>query len=120
VSSDPSKTSRRGVLHALWRWRWALAALGAAAVTTPILAVNAPQDVRIPSVKERTAPAVAVFSHWEHHALHCYSCHPTAFPQARVAFTHQQMREGAYCGTCHDGRGAKAVSAMKCEACHGR
>ncbi|MBN8228607.1 hypothetical protein JYK02_13930 [Corallococcus macrosporus] len=89
-------------------------------LTTPIFAVNSPQDVRLPPLKERAAPAPALFSHWGHGSMHCYSCHPGTFPQAPLGFTHQDMREGRYCGRCHDGRAARAQTSMNCEACHAR
>jgi c(7)-type cytochrome triheme protein len=97
-----------------------LGALPAAALFgTSIFAVSgAPQEVRIPQVKERPLPAPALFSHWRHNTQHCYGCHPTLFPQARLGFTHEQMQAGLYCGACHDSLAAKAVSAMSCEVCH--
>lgn len=102
----------------LRRRRWLLAMPALLLFATPILAVNSPQDVRIPPLKERTSPAPALFSHWEHNSQHCYSCHPGAFPQASLGFTHRDMKEGRYCGSCHDGQGAKSVGKMHCEGCH--
>jgi c(7)-type cytochrome triheme protein len=101
--------------------RWLLlATLPATALfATSIFAVSgAPQEVRIPQVKERSLPAPVLFSHWRHNTQHCYSCHPTLFPQSRLGFTHQEMQAGLYCGACHDGQTAKAVSTMSCEVCH--
>ncbi|NOK23773.1 c(7)-type cytochrome triheme domain-containing protein [Corallococcus carmarthensis] len=112
-SHPPGAPSPRGG----W-WRAGLAIL--LLFTTPIFAVNSPQDVRLPPLKERAAPAPALFSHWGHGSMYCYSCHPGTFPQARLGFTHQDMREGRYCGRCHDGRAARAQSSMSCEACHAR
>ncbi len=112
-SARPGSASR--VLAVRGWWRWAVVLL---LFATPILAVNAPQDVRIPSLKSRAAPPSARFSHWEHGAQHCYACHPGLFPQAPRGFTHQDMREGRYCGSCHEGRAAKAITAMRCETCH--
>ncbi|RKG75357.1 hypothetical protein D7W82_36850 [Corallococcus sp. CA049B] len=100
------------------RWRVGLVAL--LLFTTPIFAVNTPQDVRLPPLKERAAPAPALFSHWGHGSMYCYSCHPGTFPQARLGFTHQDMREGRYCGRCHDGQAATDWRSMNCEACHAR
>lgn len=109
---------RRSWWHASRGWRWLAVLVAPLLFATPILAVNAPQDVRLPPLKARAAPAPARFSHWEHGAQHCYACHPGVFPQAPLGFTHQDMREGRYCASCHDGQAAKAVSAMRCEACH--
>jgi len=88
--------------------------LGAA----PLFAVSTPQEVRIPSVTPRSAPPPARFSHWRHNSQHCYTCHPSIFPQALEGFTHAQMQAGQYCGACHDGQTAKAISGQKCEVCH--
>ena len=115
--SDASRPSGSARLHA-GRWRVGLVAL--LLFTTPIFAVNSPQDVRLPPLQERAAPAPALFSHWGHGSMHCYSCHPGTFPQARLGFTHQDMREGRYCGRCHDGQTATAWRSMNCEACHAR
>jgi c(7)-type cytochrome triheme protein len=100
--------------------KWLLiAALPAVALfATPILAVSTPQEVRIPPLKERAKPTPALFSHWRHNAQHCYSCHPSVFPQAALGFTHEEMLAGRYCGSCHDGQIAKATNAMRCEVCH--
>jgi c(7)-type cytochrome triheme protein len=118
MSSVPSAPSRPPVPTLLRRGRWLAGLAALLSFATPILAVNAPQDVRLPPLKERTTPVSALFSHWGHNSQHCYSCHPSVFPQAPLGFTHQDMREGRYCGSCHDGRAAKAIRSMSCEACH--
>ncbi|WP_141322982.1 c(7)-type cytochrome triheme domain-containing protein [Myxococcus sp. AB025B] len=114
-TSEPWRARARAVLQ---RWRWRVVLAVPLLFAPPILAVNAPQDVRLPPLKERKAPVPALFSHWAHDSQRCYSCHPGVFPQAPLGFTHQDMREGRYCGSCHDGRAAKAPSSMRCEACH--
>jgi len=118
MSFAPAAPSRPPALALLRRWRWRVGLSALLLFATPIFAVNAPQDVRIPPLQERTAPAPALFSHWAHNSQHCYSCHPSAFPQTRLGFTHQDMREGRYCGSCHDGQAAKALRSMSCEGCH--
>jgi c(7)-type cytochrome triheme protein len=95
-----------------------LAATGAALIAAPLFAFNAPQDVRIPPLEARAKPVAARFSHWEHSAQQCYACHPTIFPQSLRGFTHDDMQAGRYCASCHEGRTAKAVDAMRCEGCH--
>jgi c(7)-type cytochrome triheme protein len=102
MSSVPSAPSRPPAPALLRGGRW-LAGLAALLLfATPIL----------------TAPVPALFSHWGHNSQHCYSCHPSVFPQAPLGFTHQDMREGRYCGSCHDGQAAKAIRSMGCEVCH--
>jgi c(7)-type cytochrome triheme protein len=80
-----------------------------------------PATLRIPRRDPASAPAVpaAWFSHRAHGALGCYSCHPSVFPQAPLAFTHEDMRAGRYCGSCHDGARAFAITAVACGGCHG-
>jgi c(7)-type cytochrome triheme protein len=93
----------------------------AALALAPLLAVAIPATVRIPrSEKARRGapPAAALFSHRTHEPLRCHRCHPGIFPQALVAFTHQEMDEGRYCGACHDGRRATAIAAYACQRCH--
>jgi c(7)-type cytochrome triheme protein len=87
-------------------------------VAPPIFAVNAPQDVRIPPLAQRSKPVPALFSHWLHGARACYTCHPSVFPQGLQGFTHPDMREGRFCGNCHDGRRAQPITSMRCEGCH--
>jgi len=79
-----------------------------------------PAVLRIP----RRDPAVSVppralFSHRSHQSFGCYACHPSIFPQQTlVAFTHQEMSDGKYCGRCHDGRTAFAIPGTSCARCH--
>ena len=100
------------------KWLFIAALPAVVLFATPIFAVSTPQEVRIPPLQERSKPVPSLFSHWRHNAQHCYSCHPSVFPQARFGFTHEEMQAGRYCGSCHDGQVAKATSAMRCEVCH--
>jgi c(7)-type cytochrome triheme protein len=63
-------------------------------------------------------PPNALFSHRQHATFGCYACHPSTFPQALVGFTHDEMREGKFCGRCHDGRTAFAIPGTDCARCH--
>lgn len=119
MSTAPGTPAKSPVVW--WRSRrtWGLlVGAGAALLATPILAVNAPQDVRVPPLVERKSPAPARFSHWRHNAASCFNCHPGLFPQSPEGFTHKEMQAGLRCGACHDGQVAKAVKAMRCEECH--
>lgn len=89
----------------------------------PLVALGMPDTVRIPIVKDHGAgdpPDAALFSHWAHDTYSCTSCHPGIFPQARLGFTHADMDEGRFCGSCHDGREAFSPrdSGVSCETCH--
>ena len=80
-----------------------------------------PARVRIPRLAPHPpgAPAAAaLFSHVGHASMPCYMCHPSVFPQALVGFTHHEMRQGRYCGDCHDGSESKAIEKMACQECH--
>jgi c(7)-type cytochrome triheme protein len=64
-----------------------------------------------------------VFPHWNHRARYtCRVCHVEldfALRTNDTEITEQANREGAYCGACHDGRIAFAVSeASNCARCH--
>jgi c(7)-type cytochrome triheme protein len=87
----------------------------------PVMALAIPASLRIPRAPEArpfAPPAWAVFSHTGHEPLRCYQCHPSVFPQAQVAFTHADMDQGRFCGSCHQSRRAPAVASYPCESCH--
>lgn len=89
----------------------------------PALALGVPDKVRIKIAKEHGAgdpTDAALFSHWEHDAYTCASCHPSTFPQRRMGFTHDDMNQGKFCGSCHDGRIAFSPKdkGVDCETCH--
>ncbi len=79
-----------------------------------------PAVLRIPPANpaaQRTPPA-AWFSHRTHQRLGCFACHPSVFPQAPLGFSHDEMREGHFCGRCHDGRVTFAIAGAACTECH--
>ena len=84
------------------------------------LAAAFPAVLRIPRRNlDVQSPPRALFSHRAHEAFGCYACHPSIFPQQTlVAFTHQEMTEGKFCGRCHDGRTAFAIAGTACSRCH--
>jgi c(7)-type cytochrome triheme protein len=87
----------------------------------PVLAAAYPAVLRIPRSPAATVGVDfprALFSHRTHGSSGCYACHPSAFPQAPLTFTHQEMRRGQFCARCHDGRTAVAVATLACGACH--
>lgn len=103
------------------RWSGWLAVAGALLISTLALgAVYYPAVLRIPRRNPNAAPvpAPALFSHRTHGSFGCYACHPAVFPQALVGFTHAEMREGQFCGRCHDGRTAFAIPGATCARCH--
>jgi c(7)-type cytochrome triheme protein len=80
-----------------------------------------PGRLRIPKLAPHppgTPAAAALFSHVRHAAMPCYMCHPSIFPQAPLGFTHAEMRQGRYCGACHDGLEASAIEKLACQECH--
>jgi len=93
-------------------------ALGLASATAALGAAF-PAVLRIPRRPSAAAvPPRALFSHRTHQSFGCYGCHPSVFPQAPLAFTHDEMREGKFCGRCHDGSVAFAIPGATCARCH--
>ena len=100
-------------------WSRRVAGLLAVALSSVALGAAFPAVLRIPRKNAGvTAPPPAMFSHRTHQTFGCYACHPTVFPQALAGFTHEEMREGQFCGRCHDGRTAFAIPAAVCARCH--
>jgi c(7)-type cytochrome triheme protein len=102
------------------RWSRRLAIALSVLATSVAVGAAFPAVLRIPRRDPRAAqvPAPALFSHRTHASFGCYSCHPSLFPQALAGFTHAEMREGQFCGRCHDGRVAFAIPATACGRCH--
>ncbi|MCC6621909.1 MAG: hypothetical protein IT385_11675 [Deltaproteobacteria bacterium] len=89
----------------------------------PAVALGVPDRVRIPPVKdhgEGNPPDAALFSHFAHDMYTCVSCHPGTFPQRKLGFTHHDMEQGRFCGSCHDGQTAFGPKdrGVDCETCH--
>jgi len=102
------------------RWRvTARVAAAALLVAGPVLAAAFPSALRIPPRAARgTQPPPALFSHRTHGTFACQACHPGVFPQVAAGFSHGEMREGRFCGGCHDGRLAFAIAGASCTRCH--
>ena len=97
---------------------WLAAALPLTAATAAAAAY--PAVLRIPrrAAGRMAALPEAMFSHRTHDAFGCYACHPTAFPQVAIGFTHDEMNKGRFCGRCHDGRIAFPTAGSDCARCH--
>ena len=96
-----------------------LAAVAAVASAKPVAG-----DVRFKRMTkgEEDFPP-ATFSHWVHRVkFKCYVCHNKKLGfemkagQARISMA--LIDEGKYCGACHKGRPAFAVSFETCSRCH--
>jgi c(7)-type cytochrome triheme protein len=86
--------------------------------STPVLATVGGGDV---TLKVKGAKDV-VFSHEAHVdgvGNQCTECHPKPFTDsaAHRSASMKQMREGASCGACHNGRRAFSVKG-ECARCH--
>lgn len=95
-------------------------ALALLAVSFAALGAAFPAVVRIPP-KNPSAPrsvSAVLFSHRAHQSFGCYACHPSIFPQAPLGFTHEEMRQGRFCGQCHEGKTAFAIEGAPCRGCH--
>lgn len=65
--------------------------------------------------------APAVFPHWVHRIRYkCYACHPAPFEMKAGAnnVSMVAIQEGKFCGACHNGKIAWAVSFETCNQCH--
>ncbi len=70
------------------------------------------QDVSVPP---------AVFPHWFHRIRYaCSVCHPTIAPMEHTSglITMEKIAQGQFCGACHNGKAAFAVSFETCTRCH--
>ncbi len=65
--------------------------------------------------------APAVFPHWSHRIRYrCYACHPSLFEMKAGAndVSMDAIREGRFCGACHNGKVAWGVTFESCNRCH--
>ena len=63
----------------------------------------------------------AVFPHWVHRVRYkCYACHPAVFKMKSGGnlVTMDSIRDGEFCGACHDGKTAWGVGFDTCNRCH--
>ena len=63
----------------------------------------------------------AVFPHWIHRTeFKCYACHDEIFQMKAGAdnINMDEVRNGRFCGKCHDGKTAFAIGFDTCERCH--
>ncbi len=102
------------------RWLLALAVLMAMAAGPPALAVLG--DIVFKPKEPGRGVAPTVFPHWVHRIRYkCYAaCHPALFEMKAGAnpMTMDAMREGKFCGACHDGKTAWGIGFDTCNRCH--
>lgn len=63
----------------------------------------------------------AEFPHWVHRMnFKCYVCHDAIFQMKEGAddVSMDEIREGKYCGVCHNGKTAFQVTFETCPRCH--
>lgn len=63
----------------------------------------------------------ALFPHWAHRIRYkCYACHPAPFEMKAGAnkISMDGMLEGKFCGACHNGKIAWAITFETCNRCH--
>lgn len=63
----------------------------------------------------------SIFQHWVHRVRYrCYVCHPAPFEMelGANAVTMDAIRNGQFCGACHNGRVAFGIELQNCERCH--
>lgn len=87
-------------------------------------AYGAPGDLvfeREGEVEGSDAFPPSVFPHWVHRVRYrCYVCHPAPFAmqQGANAITMESIKQGQYCGACHNGQTAFSVEFKNCARCH--
>ena len=110
---------RIGCFLAAFLWLVLLAASTSAAAAAPVTG-----DI----VFERKTKGFdefvpAIFPHWVHRVKYkCYVCHNDTvgfkMKAGSIDITMDMIEEGKYCGACHKGRPAFAVSFETCNRCH--
>jgi c(7)-type cytochrome triheme protein len=96
-----------------------LTAVFASLLVTSSLAVDG--DVVLKRQEPGASPPPAVFPHWFHRIrFKCYACHPAIFEMkaGATAMTMDEIREGKFCGACHNGKIAWEMSFDTCNRCH--
>ncbi len=103
-------------------------AIGFLAVAPGTAQVKVPPDFAFQQGKD--SPAPVTFSHEQHKAQvdKCTACHTKVFKMKKGTtgtLTMAAMKEGQFCGTCHNGKteiGGKAVFSVasedSCKNCH--
>lgn len=81
----------------------------------------APADIHFPPRETVKEIPPAVFPHWFHRIrFRCSVCHTAIFPMEVTGpeITMEAMREGKFCGACHNSETAWAVTFDRCVWCH--
>ena len=106
---------------ARFRRNLALAAMASIALSAATAVGSVLGDITMNRLSTDNGVPAVVFPHWQHRSrFRCYACHPDPFEMQAGAnqITMNQLREGAFCGRCHDGSMAFAVGFDTCRACH--
>ncbi|MBW2716273.1 MAG: hypothetical protein JRD03_09360 [Deltaproteobacteria bacterium] len=103
------------------RRRAALIALLAAALSGAAAAPNVLGNITMDRISTENGISAVVFPHWKHRSrFRCYACHPDIFEMQAGAndINMSALSAGEFCGRCHDGRTAWAISFETCRDCH--
>ena len=99
----------------------ALIALLATALSGAAAAPNVLGNITMNRISTENGIAAVVFPHWKHRSrFRCYACHPDIFEMraGANAIDMGALSAGEFCGRCHDGRTAWAISFETCRDCH--
>lgn len=96
---------------------------GALLLAPPAAALAAPAlgDIVFRRSEGTDAVPAAVFPHWVHRVrFKCHVCHEAVFVMkaGANAVTMDAIREGKFCGACHDGKTAFPAAFDTCGRCH--
>jgi c(7)-type cytochrome triheme protein len=109
--------------HAASRRLLAALALLSVCALTGVALGGAPGDLVLDRNSTASGVPAVVFPHWAHRVrFRCYACHPDPFAMESGAnpISMDRLKEGQFCGRCHDGRTAFAVGFDTCTRCHSR
>ena len=123
-AAQPREPRRGGC--AAWytadRLRWtASITLFAAALSGAATAPDILGNMTMNRISTTNGVPAVVFPHWKHRSrFRCYACHPDIFEMQVGAneINMEAMRNGEFCGRCHDGRTAWAIGFDTCRECH--
>ena len=95
--------------------------VGAAIALVAEPAHAAPGDIVFERKEEGLGLPPAVFPHWVHRIRYrCYACHPAIFEMKAGAHevTMENVKQGKFCGACHNGTNAFNIEFQTCTLCH--
>jgi len=95
--------------------------LVAAALSGAVAVPDVLGNITMNRISTKNGVPAVVFPHWKHRSrFRCYACHPDIFEMQAGAneINMDALRNGEFCGRCHDGVTAWAIGFDTCRECH--